>query len=468
MRFTLPLIAILAALPLSAVDWPQFRGPNGSGVAETTGLPVEFGPEQNVAWKVELPAGYSSPVLTDKHIFVTAYSETELWTICLDRSSGEEVWRKQAPKALARKSKGPNSPVSPSPVTDGKNIYAFFEAFGLVSYSPTGEERWRMALGPFNTPYGLGASPVVADDTLLLLCDQDTGSFLLAVDKETGKERWRKPRPSSTHGFASPVIYQPKEGGKQAVVSGSFQLVAYSLADGEAVWWVDGLAWQAKSLPVIAADGTIYVHSWMASPAELGFPSKVPPYKEMLAENDKDDDGKLSKEETPDEEVRKFWFLFDLDKDGYLTELDWEAFARRSTAKNGLFAIRPEGEGDITATAVSWTHTKSLPNIPSPLLYNGVLYVLKEGGILTALDPGTGKVLKQGRVEGALDAYFASPVAGDGKVYTASKDGKVAVLEAGPKWKVLQVNEFEEEIWATPAIADGHIYVRTQEALYAF
>lgn len=115
-----------------------------------------------------------------------------------------------------------------------------------------------------------------------------------------------------------------------------------------------------------------------------------------------------------------------------------------------------------------WSYRRSLPNFPSPLLYEGVLYVLKEGGILTALDPKSGEVLKAGRIEGALDDYFASPVAADGKLFTASHAGRLAVLAAGPDWRVLSVSDLEEEIWATPAIAGSQIFVRTQEALYCF
>ena len=467
MRVGVLIFLISIICPAANSEWPQFRGPNGSGIADAQGLPVQFGPEENLIWRTELPPGFSSPVVTAKQIFVRAYDGPILWTVCLDRATGREMWRRKSPRILEKEPKGPNSPVSPSPASDGENVYSFFEAFGLVSYTPDGAERWKLELGPFNVPYGLGASPVISGSTLLLLCDQDTGSFLLALDKDTGQERWRVERPQATHGFASPVIYEPEGGSRQVIVSGSFQLTGYALDTGERIWWVNGMAWQAKSMPVVG-DGVIYVHSWMASPAELGFPSRVPPFEEMLAENDADKDGKLSKDETPDKELVKYWFLFDLDKDGYLTAFDWDGFRSRTDAKNGLYAIRPRGTGDITAEAVLWRHEKSLPNIPSPLLYNGVLYVLKEGGILTALDPKDGSVLKQGRVEGAVDGYFASPVAADGKIITLSKEGKAAVLKAGGEWKVLQVNDLGEECWATPAIAGDRIFLRTQEALYSF
>jgi len=391
-------ILVLSAL-LScafAAEWRQFRGPNGSGVSAEKGLPVAFGAAENMLWKTALPPGYSSPVVSRDRVFVTAQEGLALFTICLDRATGKVLWRRESPKPLPEKPKGPNSPVSPSPVTDGANVYVLFDVFGLISYGPDGEERWRMPLAPFNTPYGFGSSPVLEGSTLLLLADQDAGSYILAADKDTGKVLWRRPRPEATHGFPSPVIYRPAQGPVQVIVSGAFQLASYSLQSGEKLWWVNGMGWQAKSLPVIG-DGIIFVHSWMASMAELGS-QPAPPFPELLSKHDADKDGKLSREETPDPEIKKLWMLFDLDKDNYLTEYDWNFHRARHAAQNGLYAIRPGGKGDLTATNILWRYDKSLPNIPSPLLYNGVLFVLKEGGILTSLDPASGKVLKQGRV----------------------------------------------------------------------
>ena len=166
--------------------------------------------------------------------------------------------------------------------------------------------------------------------------------------------------------------------------------------------------------------------------------------------------------------MARLWFLFDLDGTGFIEQKDYEIIQARQTAKNGLFAIRMGGKGNVTAKAVVWKAEKQLPNIPSPLLYRGVLYILKEGGILTAYEPATGKVLKQGRVEGALDGYFASPVAADGKLFLAAQSGKVAVVNAGAEWTVAGVNDLDEETWATPAIDSAHLYVRTQRALYCF
>jgi len=426
-----------------------------------------MGPEKNVIWKTQAPPGHSSPALTESHIFLTAADGDKLLTLCLDRATGKILWRREAPRSRNTKVRAKNSQSSPSPVTDGENVYVFFEDFGLLSYGPDGDERWRYAIEPLNTPYGPGASPILAGDLALLLCDQDTDSYLLAVDRKSGRLRWKTPRPEATHGFSTPIIYQPAKGPAQIIVSGAYQIDAYNLESGERIWWVRGMAWQAKSTPVLAGD-ILYVHSWMASPSELGLQASVPEFKKALEQWDANKDGKLAPAEVPDAEMRKLWFLFDLDQDGLMNEREWNFHRARAAARNGLYAIRLGGRGDLTDKAVIWRYEKGLPNIPSPVLYKNVLYLLREGGILTALNPATGEALKQGRLQGALDPYFASPVAADDKIFTVSLNGKLAVLKAGAEWEILSVGDLGEECWATPAIADGRLYVRTVSAIYCF
>jgi outer membrane protein assembly factor BamB len=459
MRFVWVLLAVPA---LNAVEWTQFRGPNGSGVATSRGsIPSEFVPAK-AAWKTPLPPGFSSPVLTSTAVITTAHEGVDLYTIAVNRKTGAEMWKAEAPAKLPAPHKGVNTPVSPTPATDGENAYVFFGRFGLISYDANGKERWRHPLGPFNAPYGVGASPVIAGDRLVLVCDQDTDSFLIALNKDTGTQLWRTGRERFTHGFSTPVIYKD-----QVIVSGSYELVAYSLATGEKLWWVTGMAWQAKSVPVIH-DGLLYVHSWMASLPELGHKAVDQTWEQALAALDKNKDQRIGKEEYPDETLVKIWFLYDLNKDGTLDSKEWDYLLARDRTKNGLYAIRLGGRGDVTNTHVLWRHEKSLPNIPSPLIYGGLVYVLKEGGILTTLDAKTGTIVKQGRIEGAIDPYYASPVAAAGKIITVSQPGKVAVLSAGEEWKTLSVTDFEEEIWATPAIEDGDVFIRTQKHLYGF
>ncbi len=159
---------------------------------------------------------------------------------------------------------------------------------------------------------------------------------------------------------------------------------------------------------------------------------------------------------------------FDLDGNGSLDAKEWEVFRAMLASENGLLAIALGGQGDMTASAVKWRYLRPVPQVPSTLLYQGVLFMVNDSGILIAFDPATGNVLKQGRLKGAMDKYFASPVGADGKVYLASQDGTVSVVDAKGSWEIVAVNALDDEIFATPAIADGRIYVRTKSTLYAF
>ena len=462
--------AALLLLPglISAADWTGFRGPNGSGVAAgAKNLPVEFG-GKTLAWKIDLPPGYSSPVLTADRVFVTAYQGDALYAMAIERKGGRTLWRREVSKQWAIPKRGVNTPVSPTPATDGTNVYVFFEGVGLISYGADGEERWRVPLGPFHNPYGIGSSPVLAGDKVLWLADNDTDSYLLAVRASDGKQVWKTPR-EATHGFSTPILYQPKQGPRQAIVSGAYSVIAYSVETGEKLWWVGGMAWQAKSVPVIQ-DDVLYVHSWMAGGEEIGLPAKLDSFDAVLKTQDANHDGKLAKDEIPYAQMKPLFFLFDLNQDGFIDRAEWEGMLARNAAQNGIYAIKLDGKrGDLSRTNVLWRYDKALPNIPSPVLYRGVLYVLKEGGILTSLDPAKGEPIKQERVKDALGSYFASPGAADGKVFLLSQSCHLSVIRAGGQWEVLAVSHIgESECWATPAIGDREVYVRTQDALWCF
>jgi outer membrane protein assembly factor BamB len=467
------LLAILLTTFISGEEWSQFRGPNGTGVSATTGLPETFGPAKNVVWKTELPAGHSSPVLTNDRIFVTGHVKQKLYVIALDRQSGKILWQKEVPRVREGRLQNVNGPASASPVTDGSNVYVFFQDFGMLSFDRDGKERWRLPLGPFNMFYGFGASPILVDDKVILPVDQDyPTSYLLAVDKNSGKVRWKVDRPVVISGYSTPIVYQPKQGPKQIVVPESFQLSAYSVQDGKRVWWVRGLACEMKS--IASQDGEyLYINGW-------GFPQNQPgqqiptvSFEEGLKRYDKDNDRQITKAEaTGTEKMDKIlnaaFEAFDMNRNEKLDEKDWEVFRAMMASENGLLAIKMGGIGDQTATAIRWRYQKPVPQVPSTLLYKGVLYMINDSGILLSFDPATGNVLKQGRLHGAIDKYFSSPVAADDKVFLVGQGGQVSVLKAAGEWEVLAVNELDDECFATPAIADGRIYIRTRSALYAF
>jgi outer membrane protein assembly factor BamB len=465
--------AVLLALTSCAVltvaqEWRQFRGPNASGVSTESNIPVEFGPEKNVIWKTAVPLGHSSPVIAEDRIFITGFEGEKLLTIALDRATGRKLWTREAPRPRKQVIERPaNSPTSASPATDGRNVYVFFQDFGILAYGPDGNELWRMPLGPFNNPFGHGASPILAGDTLLMNCDQDTGSFLLAVDKKSGKVLWRTARPHAQRGYSTPVLYKPESGGLQVIVAGSYRLSGYDVRTGKEVWWVRRLPWQIKPTPVI--DGNTIYFVTFSGESDPGEQENVASFEETLAKLDSNKDGKLSKDEIVDPRAKdRFDEYLDLDDSGFLEKRDWEQFQERRLGENALRAYRLGGQGDITDTNFLWKNSRSLPNVPSPLVYRGVLYTLKEGGILTSYDVKTGDVLKQARITGALGGYSSSPIGVDGKLYTISEDGKASVIQAGPQWEVIRVNDLDDGCKATPAIADQKLYVRAYRTLYCF
>jgi hypothetical protein len=353
-----------------------------------------------------------------------------------------------------------NDGASPTPVSDGKNVFVFFAELGLISYGPDGKERWRVPLGPFNSFYGMAGSPVLAGNTLVMVCDQRTGSYILAVDTRNGKTLWKKERPNY-EAYSTPAVYQPTSGPAQVIVLGSNTVDAYSLDKGERLWWVTKIGGYPKGVPVMGTD-LVYVV------AEGGDQPFLPPFEESL-KADTNKDQKLQRDEVKaNAEAYEHFGWLDSNNDGSIERSEYDFVRDSTTGGHGLTAIRLSGQGDLTSSNVVWRVQKSYPNIPAPLLYNGVMYLMKEGGIVSSLDPANGQVLKQGRTPNALEEYYASPVAADGKIFVVSASGKATVLKAGAQWEILSTNDLGEEVWATPAIAGGNLYVRTRNALYSF
>lgn len=456
----------LIAIGLFAADWPQFRGPNGSGLCPSCGqLPTTFGPQKNVLWKTELPVGKSSPVVFGDRIFLTASEGDDLITICLSRTSGKVQWRRsiRAPKREAQH--GLNHRAAPTPVTGGKTVFVFFADFGLAAYGLDGNQLWQLPLGPFNSQHGIVASPVYADGKVILVCDQDTSAYVMAVDAESGKIVWKTPR-EVINGYSTPIIYRPASGPAQIIAPGSYQLTAYSIVDGKPLWFVRGLTCQPKSAPTISGD-IVYFNGWTTG-NDAGEQVDLPPFAEVIAAADANHDGKLSPPELPKPwQPTGTWRAVDLDRDGFLNEREWTFFRTRRASRNGLFAVKLGGSGDVTDTHVLWRFEKSLPDVATPLVYNDVVFLFRSGGIATTLNARTGNVIKQARLTGALEDYYASPIGVDGKVYIASEHGKIVVLRAAGAWEILSINEFDEDIYATPAISEDKMYIRTRGALYA-
>jgi outer membrane protein assembly factor BamB len=474
--------------PGTIPSWPQFRGPNGSAVSKDEGkLPVKFGSSANVVWKLPLPPGHSSPCIHDDRIFLTGFTResNKLETFCLDRMTGKILWQRTAPTKTIERVHSISNPAVPTPVTDGKRIYVYFGSFGLLCYDFSGTEVWQKPLPALDAPFGSGPSPIVIDNKLVmtLLAGHagmaSTGRGpppLLVIDTATGKVIWQKSRLKYGIGYAVPLARRARDH-SEIVIAGSSGVMAYDLKDGRECWWTGSIFAEAIPSPALG-DGLVYVVAQVPG----GDPDdrfKMPPFDELIKKYDKNKDGMLSLEEVgglvifsrggktseSDIRLRDVWSVLDKGGSGKIGRLQWAAATLLSaTLQNALLAIQPAEKG---AAKVVWRERRGLPEIPSPLYYRGNVYLVKNGGILTGLDGKTGKLLYRKRLE-AGGHYYASPVAGDGKIYTASQDGVVVVLKAGADFEILARNDLGETIMATPALAGGRIYLRTERHLYAF
>jgi outer membrane protein assembly factor BamB len=464
-------VAFFAAAGRSAdekLPWPQFRGPGGSGVAQGQKPPVEFGPAKNLKWKVRAPSGLSSPIAAGDKLVITAFEGGKLYTIAYNRADGKEVWRKEAPaKKIEAFHKTESSPASSTPATDGTRIVSYFGSCGLFCYDLSGKELWKLEMptAAMLGNFGSGVSPIIVDGVVVLLRDGIKDAKIMAVDLASGEVKWQKPRLSRVS-YGTPVVWETLAG-KQVAAPGHARLIGYDLQTGEQKWFVAGIPPGCCTSPV-AANGILYFAG--GSPgADEGF--KMPTFDDLLKQLDKDGDGAISKEEAQKSQLKDYFDHQDTNMDGKITRDEWDALMKfASEGKDGAFALRSGGTGDVTKSHVLWKKTKGLPHVPSAIMYRGQLVMARDGGIVTAYDAKTGKEVYRQRAL-ATGRYYASPVAANGHIYfTCLDDGTVTVLKAGAnKAEVVTTNpKLGERVTASPAIVDDTLYVRTAGHLYAF
>lgn len=447
-------LAVWLSLAATAADWTQFRGPNGTGISPATNVPVEFGPAKHLTWSTEVPAGKSSPVFTADRIFLTGHDGDKLLTFAIDRRTGRMLWRHEVSRGRQERRHKLNDAAAPTPVTDGRNVYSFFADFGVVSYSADGKERWRLPLPPMPSMQGVAGSPILADGKLLLVVDQAEGSYMLALDPRNGEIMWRQERkPAPGGAYSTPVQLSAK----QVVTFSPFALENISVDTGKTLWRAAGLPPQPKASPVIGENA---IYCLAKSFYGDNLPS-IPPFAVALEQNDRNKDGLIAKDEAPEGPAKQYFGIVDRNKDGFVNEAEWQEMIEAASPKSALVAFDRTGQ-------VLWKFYRNIPDVPSPLVYQGLLYMVQNGGILSAIDPANGELVRQARLAGALGDYYASPVAAGGRIYLSSQEGKVTVVRAGRDWEILAVNDLGEDIFATPAIVDGSIFVRTSRALYRF
>lgn len=463
------ILLFLASVSLAqTADWDRFRGPNGTGLApDDAAYPVEIGPGQSEVWSVDFPAGMSSPVLSATHLFLTGVEDEKLYTYAVERASGEVSWKREAPRPRKTKFHAKNHPAAASAAVDGDRVVVFFDEYGLLAYDHAGKELWKLPLGPFDNIYGMAASPILVDGVCVLPCDQQTKSFVIAVDAKTGEPLWRRARPQAISGHCTPIVHRPAQGPPQVLLPGSFRLDAYALDSGESVWWIDGLPSEMKSVPVLL-DGVLWTHGYASPLNDQGNQVELPTFEDVIAEHDTSGDGAISAEEMPNRAVARYFQWLDSNANKSLDAEEWALTRAMFASVNSAMAIKIGGAGDLSEN-ILWHSYRSIPQLPSPLVVADTYYLLSDsGGLLATLSPTTGERTAKTRLEQASDNYFTAPVAGGGHVYLLSENGFLSVLEAGGELTPVHSASFEAPCYATPTLARGHVYLRTMERLYCF
>jgi outer membrane protein assembly factor BamB len=459
----------MAPLCVSAGEWTQFRGPNARGVAvNTRSLPIEIAPECRArAWKVPLPPGHSSPVVTEDRIFLQAVDNNRLLTIALDRESGRKLWEQPTPFTQLEEIHRIGSHAQCTVAVHDGLVVSFFGSAGLSCYDAEGKLQWFLPLGPFKNTFGAGSSPLIADGKVILSQDHDLDSFLLAVDLKTGKTAWKVDRSDYLRNYGSPVIWTV-DGKSQVVVAGTLRVTSYDLETGAEIWRVHGIARFVSATPTVGPENILYASGFAAGNEVGGERFNVPAFDDVVKEYDKDSNGQFEEGELPDGPILMRFTQVDRDKNGSLSREEYELFRRLfAVGRNVIVAIKPGGKGDITDSHVLWEQTRFVPFCASPLATESRLFTVRDKGLLTTLKLGTGAKLKEGRLEAAGD-YYASPVAGDGKVYLCDEHGRLTVVSDADDWQVLHTADFEENVYATPALVDNQIFLRTAGHLYCF
>jgi outer membrane protein assembly factor BamB len=471
---------LLGILPLLSLQlpWPSFRGPDGSGHAEGVAIPADFEPARDLQWRTPAPGGFSSPILMGDSVVLTGSEDGRLQVLSIDARDGSQRWRRWVPAAglpgeadgtpdglrespYAAAEESPHAAATPA--TDGRAVYAFFPSYGLVAYEGDGELRWRRPLGPLRSTYPVASSPVVADGVVYQLCDHEGGGFLLALDAETGDVRWRADRSWTTSGFSTPLL-----AGDVLVVAGSNRATAYDLESGDEVWWLGGLSWQSRASPV-AMDGVVYLQSFMPGGGQGVFRTVRESFSEALERWDGDGSGALDEEELAAADVRGGVALYDHDEDGTIGAEEWKRLSLWTRSENGLWAVRLGGTGDVRESHLLWRANRAIPQSATPILLGETLVMLRDGGLLSGLDPATGEYRYSTRIEEIFSEVFSSPISAGGELVLAGTYGAVAVVEDAEHEPRVRVSwTLDELTFATPAIGDGALYVRTEEALYCY
>ncbi len=408
-RFAFVLTVVLTTCDLaSGENWTRFRGPNGQGVSSETNLPVTWSAEENVVWKASIPGtGWSSPIVYDQHVFLTTATDEgeSCRVICVNRADGSITWNTEVHRQKPGAKRQQNSYATPTPVTDGKRVYAVFYDGTAVAVDFSGKLVWKNSDVKFFSLHGLGASPVIADGQVIMPFDGSSQeeskvgwkipwdeAVVMAWDSATGEIRWQGKRGKSRVGHVTPILVDE---GKQIVSAGGDRVQGFDVATGERVWSIYSQGEGVTPSPVVG-DGVVFTSSGFEDPT--------------------------------------------------------------------IRAIRLGGSGDITNSHIAWEQKKGVPVLASPLYVPPFLYTITRDNVLHCIDAATGEIVWLKRLSGV---HSASPILAEGRIYITSEDGVTLVLRPGPKYDEIARNTIDETCLASIAVSQGHFYIRTAENLYS-
>ena len=393
------LVVVLVAARAQAQEWPEFRGPTGQGHAGDRGVPSEWSEARNVAWKTPIPGlGWSSPVVGGGRVWLTTATgdrDVSLRAVAYDVETGREVVNVEVFRLRSLRDLNPkNSWASPTPILDGDRVYVHFGADGTAALTTAGDIVWKTKF-PYESQHGAGGSPVLFGDLLIFSCDGSDAAFVVALDKKTGKTRWKTHRRTpADQAYTTPLVIRVGER-DQVISIGAFRVGAYDPANGKEIWrasYADGFSNVPRP---VYGHGLVYIATGFQQPS--------------------------------------------------------------------LIAVRPDGSGDVTRTHIAWELKRGAPFTPSPVMVGDELYVLNDGGILTAVDARTGNILWQQRLGGN---YSASPLFVDGKLFFSSEEGVTTVLVPGKEFRRVATNRLEGAMLASIAVSNGALFIRTDSHLY--
>ena len=472
--------------------WNQFRGPNASGIAEDSTPPLDLSQPK---WSVEIPLGNSSPVVWKHKVFITAFIDKSLATLCYSRKSGELLWQKTISVEEFENLHDTNTPASSTPYVDEDGLYAYFGSYGLICYDHDGNQQWALEIPTPKNIYGMSTSPIIYQDKMILILDnseqfedsKSKKSKVIALDKTNGETIWEAARPQIGEGWSSPMIWSHDDG-DELIIQGSGRLTAYDPKDGSERWWVNGMPPHTVHTP-IAGEKYLYAGS-----AQLGglANEKFDPEEMWKAtlqfdanENNQIDEDEMKHEHftlpfRPELPIDHPGFGFPTQfRDGIINSLDAnkdkiivkeelvKMYGFGGGSKPVIMAIQPGASGEADETHVTWSVNRNIPEIPSPLYYQGRIYMIRDGGIFACINAESGDLLYRGRIN-SMGQFSASPIAANGHVYFASTYGVITIMAAGDELKVVKQFDLGEEIHSTPAIVGNEFVVRTNERLYLF